>query len=377
MSQYRILATAAFGIESAVSQEVKRLGFENIAVENGKIMYDADEAGICRSNLWLRSADRVHILLATYKAETFTELFDGAGEIPWETMVPVDGNVIINAKSVKSKLFSLSDIQSIVKKSVMERLKKTYKKDWFEETGAKYPVLVSIHKDVVEILLDTSGEGLHKRGYRQKGNDAPIKETLAAAILNVSGWRGHIPLIDPLCGTGTIVIEAAMIARNIAPGLGRKFVSETWSFIPAEIWKRERAEAYKAIDYDKEVHLMGSDIDAKSIEIARENAEKAGVEEDCTFTVKDAENLQTDLQGGFIITNPPYGERLGEKDEVESLYRLMGHAFEALPTWNKVIITSYETFEKQYGRKADKNRKLYNGRIKCYLYQYQGKKVAK
>lgn len=370
MKNYKLIATAAFGLEAVVAKEVKQMGFSQIETENGRVVYQSDERGICRSNLWLRSADRVFIRLGVFKAMTFTELFDQVKAIDWAELLPQDARFIVNAKSVKSTLYSLSDIQSITKKAIVEQLKSVYKLEWMPETGATYPILINILKDRVEVLLDTSGDGLHKRGYREKANEAPIKETLASALVQLSGWQPGLPLCDPLCGTGTVLIEAAMIARRIAPGLLRKFISETWTFIPSEIWKSERAAAYQCIDHQKELHIYGSDIQESVIELAKENADKAGVLEDIHFEEKSVEFLRLKDEGGIIISNPPYGERLGEEKEVLALYKMMGQAFRNNPTWQVNVITSAEFFEKSYGAPATKNRKLYNGRIKCYFYQY-------
>lgn len=377
MGKYRLIATAAFGIEGIVGNEVKELGFENISVENGRVLFDADEAGIARANLWLRTADRVFLMLSEFRATSFEELFQGTKKIPWERYIPENGEFPVNAKSVKSQLFSLSDCQAIVKKATVERLKEAYGIEWFKEDGSKYPILVSILKDVVTISLDTSGVGLHKRGYRELGNEAPLKETLAAAILKIARWNPKIALIDPMCGTGTLGIEAAMIGRNIAPGLSRKFASESWDFVGEAAWKDERKNAYSAIDYDVPLRIKCYDIDKRSIEIARINSEKAGVDEDIEFDIKDAKNLSTEDKYGFLISNPPYGERLSDKKKVEELYKMMGRSYEKLDTWSKFIITSHEEFEKCYGKKSTKNRKLYNGKIKCYLYHYQGQKPPK
>lgn len=377
MATYRLIATAAFGIEGIVGKEVKSLGFENVSVENGRVLFDADEYGLIKANLWLRTADRVFMMLKEFKATSFEELFQGVKSIPWENYIPEDGEFPVNAKSINSKLFSLSDCQAITKKSIVNRLRDHYGIEWFDETGAKFPILVAILKDVVTISIDTSGVGLHKRGYRENANAAPLKETLASALLKSANWHSKIALMDPMCGTGTIGIEAAMMARNIAPGLSRKFISEDWAFIPKEMWKEERVKAYSAIDYDVEVRIECYDIDAKSIAIAKENAEKAGVEEDIIFGVRDAKDIKSDHKYGFIVSNPPYGERLGEKEEVEAMYSMMGESFGRLKTWSKFILTSHEEFEKNYGKKASKNRKLYNGKIKCYLYQYMGQKPPK
>lgn len=378
MAKYELIATSAFGLESIVAKELKRLGYKDLRVENSKVTYIGDEECICKSNLWLRCADRIFIKLAEFTATSFEELFQGAKNIDWADYLPEDANFIVNAKSVKSQLFSLSDIQSIVKKAIVEKMKDTYEVDWFEESGSVYPILVSILNDTVTISLDTSGEALHKRGYREKGNAAPLKETLAAAMVILSGWRYDRNFVDPFCGSGTIPIEAAMIARNIAPGLNRKFACEEWDFIISSLtWKKVRKEAYEAIIYDKEFNIFGYDIDSKIIPIARQNAVKAGVDDCIHFQTQPVTDLSSHKHYGTIVCNPPYGERLNEKSDVELLYKNMGNTFTKLDTWSYFIITSYEGFEECFGKKSDKNRKLYNGRIQCYYYQYLGPKPPK
>lgn len=378
MGKFTLVATATFGLESIVANELKFLGFENIQTENGRVIFTGNEIDICIANIHLRCADRVFILLKEFKALTFEELFQGVKSISWEKYLTQDACFpIYDAKSVKSKLFSLSDIQSISKKAIVERLKEHYEASWFSEEGAKYPILVSILKDRVSVLMDTSGVGLHKRGYRQRANDAPIKETLAAGLLLVSRWNKKIPLIDPLCGSGTIPIEAAMIGANIAPGLSRSFISQNWSFIDSNLWKSVKKEAFESIDYDANLNIKGYDLDENVINLARENAENAGVEEFVSFDVKDAALLNSEDKYGYILSNPPYGERLGEEKEVQRLYQKMGKSFQKLDTWGYYIITSMENFEEFFGKKATKNRKLYNGKLKCYFYQYLGQKPPK
>ncbi|BEP30422.1 THUMP domain-containing class I SAM-dependent RNA methyltransferase [Helicovermis profundi] len=377
MGNYRLIATSAFGIEGIVKDEIKRLGFTNIVVENGRILFDADAAGIVRANLWLRCADRVHILVGKFRAKTFVELFDKTKKLDWDRYIPIDGEFPVSAKSVKSKLFSVSDIQSITKKSIVENLKDKYKIDWFEETGSKFHITAAILNDEVSLTIDTSGLGLHKRGYREDGNIAPLKETLAAALIKASRWHAKIPLIDPMCGTGTIAIEAALMGRNIAPGLNRKFDFESWDFIPSEVIKEERVKAYSQIDYEKQLNISAFDVDRRVINIAKLNAEKAGVEDDIVFKVQDAKDINTKDKYGYIISNPPYGERLGTEEEIFDLYSMMGTSYKRLETWSKYIFTSNEEFERFFGKKSDKNRKLYNGRLKCYLYQYIGEKPPK
>ena len=377
MKKFTLVATAAFGIESIVANELKTLGFNNIRTEVGRVLFDSDEAGISKANMWLRCADRVFILVGQFKAVTFEELFQGVNKLPWENYIPDGGAFPVDGNSVKSKLFSVSDIQAISKKAIVKRLSRVYRKEWLDEDGAKHQIRVSLLKDTVSVLMDTSGVGLHKRGYREQGNEAPIKETLAAALVLISKWKKNIPLLDPLCGTGTILIEAAMIGRNVAPGLSRNFAFQEWDFIDKEYYKKEKLEAYEAIDYDVNLKLIGSDINPRSVSIAESNAEKAGVDDCIEFKVQDMKTIETDMTYGYIISNPPYGERLSDKDGVEELYVEMGKAFANFETWSNYVITSHENFETCFGKKASKNRKLYNGKIKCYFYQYFGPRPPK
>ena len=375
--KFRCIATAVFGMEAIVGQEIKDLGFENVVVENGRVLFDADEMGIAKANLWLRTAERVFIMVGQFKATSFEQLFDRIAELPWEAYLPVDATFPVNAKSVKSALFSLSDIQSISKRAIVKRLTGVYKVEWFKETAETYSILVGILKDDVTVSIDTSGTGLHKRGYREQGNEAPLKETLAAGLLLVSKWQTKIHLIDPFCGSGTIVIEAAMIAKNMAPGLNRPFDAEKWRLIDPQIWETARTEARDQIKQELDIKLEGYDIDKRSISIAQKNAQLAGVEDIVHFQVRDVKDFSTKYQYGYIICNPPYGERLNELQEVKKLYQLMGDIFAPYKTWSKYIITSYEDFEKAFGIRSTKNRKLYNGRIKTYFYLYFGEKPPK
>ncbi len=372
MAKLELIATSTFGIEAVVAREIKELGYEDVTVENGRVIFTGNEEAICKSNLWLRCADRVYLKVGEFVATTFEELFQQVKALPWENYLGVDANFPVNAKSVKSKLFSLSDIQAISKKAIVEKMKATYAQDWFEESGSKYPIMVSILKDKVTVSIDTSGAGLHKRGYREVGSEAPLKETLAAAMIKVSRWRPDRVLIDPFCGSGTIAIEAALIGRNIAPGINRSFISEEWDMIPKDLWKKVKKEAYEVMEYDREIEIYGYDIDGRVVKIAMNNAEEAGVEDCMHFQRRPVSELSSKKKYGYIICNPPYGERLGEKKEVERLYREMGKVFTKLDTWSYYVITSHEEFQQCFGKKADKNRKLYNGRIKCYYYQYFG-----
>ncbi len=377
MKKIRCIATAAFGIESVLAYEVKALGFEGVEVFNGYVEYDADLQGICRSNLWLRTAERVFIKMGSFKAESFEELFQGVKKLPWGDWLNGESEFPVNGKSVKSKLFSVSDCQAITKKAIVECMKSSTGIEWFPEKGPKLPITVALLKDEATLMIDTSGEGLHRRGYRAKGNEAPLKETLASALVQLSRWRPDQRLTDPFCGSGTIVIEAAMLARNIAPGLNRKFISETWPGIPAELWKAERKAAYGAIRTEVELKITGTDKDPQAIRTAKNNAEEAGVEDCIVFETRDVAMLTGEDTGGVIVTNPPYGERMGEMDEVRELYALLGRRMKTMETWSLNAITAYEDFEKSYGKKAAKNRKIYNGRIKCYFYQYPGTRGAR
>ncbi len=366
---YTLIATSTFGLEKVVANELKELGYDNLIIENGKVTFEGDEMDIVTCNMWLRTADRVLIKMAEFKAETFEELFQGTLSVNWGDIIPITGFMHIVGKSVKSKLFSVPDCQSIVKKAVVESMKKKYRRDVFPENGAEYKIEVALLKDIVTLTLDTTGAGLHKRGYRQFAGEAPMKETLAAALVLISKWDCSRILADPFCGSGTIAIEAAMIGRNMAPGLNRNFISEQWDIIPQELWEDIRKHARNSIN-NKEFKIMASDIDSRVLKTARENAEKAGVADNIFFQKLDVKEFSTKKKDGFIITNPPYGERLGGEKEVEILYRTMGEVFERLNNWSYFVITSYDNFEKCFGKKSDKNRKLYNGRLKCYYYQY-------
>ena len=366
---FKIIATATFGLEKVVANELKDLGYDNLIVENGKVTFEGDEMDIVTCNIWLRTADRVLIKLAEFKAESFEELFQGTKAVEFGDLIPINGFMHVTGKSIKSQLHSVPDVQSIVKKAVIESMKRKYRRDLYPEDGAEYKIEVAILKDIVTLTLDTSGQGLHKRGYREFAGGAPIKETLAAAMVLISGWNPDIQLADPFCGSGTIVIEAAMIGRNIAPGLTRSFVSEQFEFIPKELWGDIRKHAKNSIN-KKDFRILASDIDGRVINTARGNAKKAGVEENIAFKRQDVKEFSNSKKCGYIITNPPYGERLGEATEAEELYKTMGEVFGRLNSFGYFVITSHQDFEKYFGRKSDKNRKLYNGRLKCYYYQY-------
>ncbi|WP_026573230.1 THUMP domain-containing class I SAM-dependent RNA methyltransferase [Bacillus sp. UNC438CL73TsuS30] len=374
MGKYQLIATAAMGLEALVAKEVRSLGYE-CEVDNGKITFTGDEYAIARTNLWLRTAARVKIKVGEFKAYTFDELFEKTKALPWEKYLPEDAEFPVIGKSVKSKLFSISDCQSIVKKAVVERMKTHYKRNsWFEETGGLYRIEVAMLKDIATITIDTSGEGLHKRGYRADQGLAPLKETTAAALIMLTNWKPDRPFIDPFCGSGTIPIEAALIGQNIAPGFNREFVSESWNWIPSKVWDDVRTEAEDLANYDQPLDITGSDIDHRMVKIAQENAFEAGFGELINFKQMQVKDISTKKEYGVICGNPPYGERLGEKNAVEQMYKEMGLAFSKLDTWSIYIMTSNENFEQLYGKPATKKRKLFNGFIRTDLYQYWGKR---
>ncbi|WP_425756334.1 THUMP domain-containing class I SAM-dependent RNA methyltransferase [Ihubacter sp. rT4E-8] len=370
-----LIATATFGLEAVVKREIQELGYKIIKSEDGKITYLGDERAIVRSNLWLRSADRVLLKMAEFEAVEFEELFQQTRGLAWEELIPMDGKFTVTGTSVKSKLHSVPACQSIVKKAVVERLWEYYCVERFEETGAEYTIKVTILKDNVTLTVDTSGKGLHKRGYRVCDVAAPIKETLAAAMVQLSFWRAGRLLIDPCCGSGTIPIEAAMLGRNIAPGLNRSFASEGWELIPKEFWKEERKKAFESVNYDAELKIMAFDVDSKAIEAAKENAIEAGVDDCIIFKRMNMQRMEARESGGIIITNPPYGERIGEKQQIENIYRKYNEFFRENPTWSLFMITTDKDAEaKTFGRPADRRRKLYNGRLEVCYYQFHGKK---
>ncbi|NSW90633.1 MAG: class I SAM-dependent RNA methyltransferase [Firmicutes bacterium] len=377
MAKLNLIATAAFGVEAVVARELKKLGYTEQTVENGRITFAGDYEAICRSNIWLRSADRVLVKVGEFKALTFDELFEGTKALPWEEWIPEDGEFPVEGKSISSKLASVPDCQAIVKKAVVERLKKRYKRTWFEETGQKYKIEVALLKDTATLTIDTSGAGLHKRGYRKLVGEAPLKETLACAMLLISRWRGDRVLIDPFCGSGTIPIEAAMIAKNIAPGLKREFAAENWPVIPKNLWENTRTEAMDLVKREQVIRIQGTDIDEKAISLARYHAKEAGVDEFIHLQCMPVSRISSRYKYGFIICNPPYGERSGEIKSVEKLYSQIGQIFNKFDTWSFYILTSHPEFEKFFGRKADKKRKLYNGRIMCNYYQFFGPPLPK
>lgn len=374
MKTFDLIATSAMGLEALVAKEVRDLGYE-CTVENGRISYKGDGLAIARSNLWLRTADRIKIKVGEFRATSFDELFEKTKALDWEQYLPEDAEFPVTGKSVKSKLFSVSDCQAIVKKAIVDRLKRHYKRTtWFEENGPKFKIEVALLKDIATITIDASGVGLHKRGYRADQGEAPLKETLAAALVMLTNWTPDKPLIDPFCGSGTIPIEAALIGQNIAPGFNREFVSETWPLITGELWDQARNEAEDLAKYDQPLDITGSDIDHRMVKMAEENAFEAGLGDLVSFKQMRVQDLTVKQDYGVIIGNPPYGERLGEKQAVEKMYREMGQVFAGLDTWSIYILTSHPEFESLFGKPATKKRKLFNGFIRTDFYQYWGKR---
>ena len=375
-NRLELIAPCHFGLESVLKREVSDLGYEISQVEDGRVTFYGDIEALCRGNIFLRTAERVLLKVSSFKATTFDELYEKTKSLPWEEYIPSDGKFgVSKAASVKSKLFSPTDIQSIMKKAMVERLKGKYGIQWFKEDGASYPVRVFIMKDVVTIGLDSSGISLHKRGYRKLSGRAPITETLAAALIMLTPWNKDRVLVDPFCGSGTFLIEAAMMAANMAPGMNRSFTGEMWkNFIPMKSWYNAVNEANDLMSKDMAVDIQGYDMDGEVIKLARQNAIDAGVEEWIHFQKREVKDLRHPKKYGFIITNPPYGERLEDREVLPPLYREFGESFKHLDSWSAYMITSYEEAEKYFGRKADKNRKIYNGMIKTYFYQFMGPK---
>jgi len=379
MEQFELICPCHFGLESVLKREVQDLGYTITQVEDGKVSFLSDAFGVARANIFLRTAERVLIKVASFRAVTYDELFEKTKTIDWASFLPVDGKCWVKkANSVKSKLFSPSDIQSIVKKAIVEKMKLQYQTTVIPETGSEYPLRISILKDVVVIGLDSSGESLHKRGYRLDSVKAPISETLAAALLMLTPFKEDRILVDPFCGSGTFCIEAAMIACHMAPGRNRSFTAETWpNLVKKKAWYDAINEAEDKIIHPEKTDIQGYDIDPSAVKAARENAERAEVEDLIHFEVRDVKNLSHRKKYGFVVTNPPYGERISEKEELPAIYRALGERFRTLEDWSMYCITSYENAENDIGRKADKNRKIYNGMLKTYFYEYLGKKPPK
>ena len=376
MNRFELVVPCHFGLEAVVKREIYDLGYEITRVEDGRVSFEGDAEAICRANIFLRGAERVLLQVGRFKAATFDELFENVKALPWENYIPKDGKFwVAKANSVKSKLFSPSDIQSIMKKAIVERLKGVYGVSWFEEDGASFPIRVAFMKDVATIGIDTSGVSLHKRGYRKMTVKAPITETLAAAMIMLTPWKANRILVDPFCGSGTIPIEAAMIAAGIAPGMNREFTAEQWTnLIDRKLWYECVKEAEEMIHTDVKVDIQGYDIDGDVIKAARENAKRAGVDRLIHFQQRPVAELHHPKKYGFIVTNPPYGERLEDKADLPKLYGEIGEAFRGLDSWSMYLITSYDEAERYIGRKADKNRKIYNGMLRTYFYQFMGPK---
>ncbi len=379
MKRFELIAPCHFGLESVLKREITDLGYEVTAVEDGRVTFFGDAEALCRANVFLRTAERILIKIGSFHAETFEELFQGIKALPWEEYIPKNGKFwVAKASSVKSRLFSPSDIQSIVKKAMVERLKGRYAVTWFSEDGESFPLRVFLMKDEVTVGLDSTGESLHKRGYRKLTAKAPIAENLAAALIMLTPWRGDRILVDPFCGSGTIPIEAAMMAANIAPGMNRSFTAENWPhIIEKKQWYDAVDEAQEMMMPDVRPDIQGYDLDDDMVTIARQNAKLAGVEKLIHFQRRDVADLSHPKKYGFLITNPPYGERLEEKTALPALYRTIGERYRELDSWSLYLITAYEDAEKHIGRKADKNRKIYNGMMKTYFYQYMGPKPPK
>ncbi|MGI6118451.1 MAG: THUMP domain-containing class I SAM-dependent RNA methyltransferase [Bilifractor sp.] len=379
MEQFQLIAPCHFGLESVMKREITDLGYEVTHVEDGKVVFGGDAQAVADANIFFRTTERILIEAGEFTAVTFDELFEKTREIPWERYIPRDGKFwVAKANSVKSRLFSPSDIQSIMKKAIVERLKTVYRCDWFEESGASFPIRVSILKDRVTVGLDTTGVSLHKRGYRRQTVKAPISETLAAGLLMLTPWKGGRILVDPFCGSGTFPIEAAMMACHLAPGRNRSFLAENWTnLIGASCWKNAREEADDLAEMSLKSDIQGYDIDGKVLEAARGNAQRAGVAGMIHFQRRPVSELSHSGSYGFIVTNPPYGERLEEKKNLPDIYRALGERFSLLDRWSLYVISAYEDAERYIGKKASKNRKIYNGMIKTYFYQYPGPKPPK
>lgn len=376
MNTFELIVPCHFGLEAVMKKEILDLGYEVSQVEDGRVTFIGDAEAICRANIFLRTTERVLLKVGSFHAETFEDLFQGTRAIPWEEYLPKDAKFwVAKASSIKSKLFSPSDIQSIMKKAMVERMKKAYGIEWFPENGASFPLRVFLHKDTVTVALDTTGESLHKRGYRTLTSKAPITETLAAALIMLTPWKSDRILVDPFCGSGTFPIEAAMIAANMAPGMNREFLSEDWKhLIPRKCWYDAMDEANDLVDLSVQTDIQGYDIDGDIVRAARANAKAAGVDELIHFQQRSVSDLSHPKKYGFLITNPPYGERIEDKKNLPELYKTIGERFSELDSWSAYIITAYEDTERYFGRKADKNRKIYNGMMKTYFYQFLGPK---
>lgn len=379
MKRMELIAPCHFGMEAVLKNEIIDLGYDVTEVTDGRVTFEGDEEAICRANICLRTAERVLIKIGSFHAETYEELFQGTKALPWEEYIPVNGKFwVAKAASIKSKLFSPSDIQSIMKKAMVERMKSVHNIGWFTEDGSDYPVRVFLLKDEVSVGLDTTGDSLHKRGYRKLTAKAPIAENLAAGLIKLTPWHADRILVDPFCGSGTFPIEAAMMAANIAPGMNRHFLAEEWQHvIPRKLWYDAMDEAHEEVDLQVETDIQGYDLDWKMVDIARANAKMAGVDHLIHFQQRSVSELSHPKKYGFIITNPPYGERLEDKEAMLPLYKTIWQRYKQLDSWSLYMISGFEDAEKVFGRKADKNRKIYNGMMKTYFYQYMGPKPPK
>ena len=375
-ADYTLVATAAFGLESVVARELKALGYEETTIENGRVSFFGSDRDIARANIWLRCADRILLKMGQFHASDFDEAFEGIQAIPWARFIPSAGAIHVTGRSVKSRLTSVPACQSIVKKAIIESMKKRYHLDQFPETGPEFAIHFVLQNDLMTVYMDTTGPGLHKRGYRTGTGQAALKETLAAGIVILSRWKPDIPLVDPFCGSGTIAIEAALIGRNIAPGIRREFASEKWDFIEPNIWEDVRRDAREK-ERTVELDISASDIDENVIVKARRNARHAGVLSSVKFAHRDLINLTFNSDRGIIVCNPPYGERSGDIRSAGELMKTMREVFDGAPGWSRFVFTGFEDFEKYYGQHADSNRKLYNGRIKCYLFQFKSSGVRR
>jgi putative N6-adenine-specific DNA methylase len=372
-----LIATSTFGLEAVVAREVQHLGYEPKILQSGRILFAADAAAVCRANLWLRAADRVLLRLGSFEATDFGQLFDRTYALPWEQWIPPDGAFPVSGRSIKSQLSSVPACQKIVKKAVVEKLKAACGTEWFAESGPKFSIEVALLDDRATLTIDTTGPGLHKRGYRALVGKAPLKETLAAALVLLSYWKPQRPLVDPFCGTGTIPIEAALVGCNMAPGAGRTFAAESWPVLPASLWDEARRQAREAARPDMALRIMGTDLDEEALRLARHHAEKAGVAEHIHFQERSIAELRSKRPYGCVICNPPYGQRMGRQPELQTLYRDMPEVFRRLKTWSFYILTAQPDFETLLGQQADRRRKLYNGRIQCTYYQYYGPKPGR
>ncbi len=373
---HKLCVPCLLGLEGPIADELRRMDMEEVSAENGRVYFSGGDAAIARANINLRIGERVLIELGRFEALSFEQLFQGTRALPWESLIPADGAFPVKGYSLNSKLFSISDCQKIIKKAIVERLKSVYGIEWFPESGGLYQVQFSIMKDRVSLCIDTSGDGLHKRGYRPAHNAAPLKETMAAAMVSLSRYRGRDDFCDPFCGSGTIPIEAALIAKNRAPGLYRRFAAMSWNNLDGKFWEQERERA-KSLEYNDNYNIVGADIDGHALDLARENARRAGVADIIRFEKADARSFDRQTQRGVIVTNPPYGQRIMEQKEAEELYRDFGKAYAASQNWQLYLLSSHTEFERCFGRPADKKRKLYNGMIKCDLFMYLNRGVGK